>query len=276
MKYYFSLLRRETRNARMGILVSALLVLVVSQVLARYVKEWDADIVRYVGALLAQLHLVAGFLRELFCAIPTITEDAFGHLLPQPERKSLLAIVCSLLFSAFLYMISSIVLELLYEFLQTHSLQAVRQGLTAFSPQLLLLHLPVALLELLFIITLVMALQLLLHRLGQRFHLAGKVPTVVGRVFAFFCTIGLCCFWIWVANNVMLRFPWYLDVLQGTLVNTRPATYIMQNFWMSGLQVSEEGRSVWSVAVLAGMFLLTILQWVFSLILVEDHLDWEV
>ena len=276
MKYYFSLLRRETRNARMGILLSALLVLVVSQVLALYVKEWDADLVRSVGALLAQLHLVVGFLRELFRAIPTITEDAFGHLLPQSERKSLLAVVSSLLLSAVLYMISSVLLELLREFLQTHLLQAVHQGLAAFSPQLLLLHLPVALLELLFLITLVIALQLLLHRLGQRFHLAGKVPTVVGRVFAFFCTIGLCCFWIWVANNVMLRFPWYLDVLQGTLVNTRPATYIMQNFWMSGLQVSEEGRSVWSVAVLGGMFLLTILQWVFSLILVEDHLDWEV
>lgn len=284
MKYYYSLLRRRTRSARWGMILAAIAVILIGTVLlplthpSRAQELLDGTEGFLVAA--AQFVLVVAFCLELFRSLPFAWDDRFGHLLPEPERQPLLAVLLSVLFSALLYTLSAIFCAMLAEMLRIGNVTQIVHRLTENLPLYLLVFLPAALVQLFFTITLVMCLQLLFHRLGQKHTLGGRIPHSAGRLLTFLLILGLWLLCFEVAMKVISRWPLMLDVASGTV---RSSATVVEAYSFGGgdlflwsVSMTENAQTVLSVPVLAGLIVLSALQWVFAVILAEDRLDWEV
>lgn len=284
MKYYYSLLRRRTRSARWGMILAAIAVILIGTVLlpltqpSRAQELLDGTEGFLVAA--AQFVLVVAFCLELFRSLPFAWDDRFGHLLPEPERQPLLAVLLSVLFSALLYTLSAVFCAMLAELLRIGNVTQIVHRLTENLPLYLLVFLPAALVQLFFTITLVMCLQLLFHRLGQKHTLGGRIPHSAGRLLTFLLILGLWLLCFEVAMKVISRWPLMLDVASGTV---RSSAMVAEAYSFGGgdlflwsVSLTENAQTVLSVPVLAGLIVLSALQWVFAVILAEDRLDWEV
>lgn len=283
MKYYYSLLRRRTRSARWGMILAAVAVIFIGKVLLPLTQPSQAqeflDGTEGILAVCTQFVLVVAFCLELFRSLPIVLDDRFGHLLPEQERQPLLAVLLSVLFSALLYSLSAVFCAVLAELLRTGNVEPIVHSITENLPLYLSVFLPAALVQLFFAITLVMCLQLFFHRLGQKLTLGRRIPHSAGRLFTFLIVLGhwLLCFEL--AMKVAFRWPLVLDVASGIVRSSAmvvEAYNFVGNLFLWSVSLTENAQTVLSVPVLAGLIILSALQWVFAMILAEDRLDWEV
>lgn len=282
MKYYYSLLRRRTGPARWGLILGAVVLILLASILLPLLQKNEMpemnDITDAVPVFLARFVLFAAFFLELFRSVWLVFDDRFGHLLPEQERKPLLAVLVSLLASAVLYSLSALLCTILDSFFRTGQLPNKAMLWENFHYPLAS-FVPAVVVQLLFTITLVMFLQLFFRRLGQITTLGKRLPRSAANLITFLLTMGIWTLLYSFAMRLLFRWPLVLDVLNGvvsrSLVLAGNPT-VDGNLLLWPLTMTEAGQTVLSVPVLVGMILLSMLQWILSVILVEDRLDWEV
>lgn len=282
MKYYYSLLRRRTGPARWGLILGAVVLILLASILLPLLQKNEMpemnDITDAVPVFLARFVLFAAFFLELFRSVLLVFDDRFGHLLPEQERKPLLAVLVSLLASAVLYSLSALLCTILDSFFRTGQLPNKAMLWENFHYPLAS-FVPAVVVQLLFTITLVMFLQLFFRRLGQITTLGKRLPRSAANLITFLLTMGIWTLLYSFAMRLLFRWPLVLDVLNGvvsrSLVLAGNPT-VDGNLLLWPLTMTEAGQTVLSVPVLVGMILLSMLQWILSVILVEDRLDWEV
>lgn len=282
MKYYYSLLRRRTGPARWGLMLGAVVLILLASILLPLLQKNEMpemnDITDAVPVFLARFVLFAAFFLELFRSVLLVFDDRFGHLLPEQERKPLLAVLVSLLVSAALYGLCALLCTLLDSFLRTGQLPN-KAMLWEYFHYPLASFVPAVVVQLFFTITLVMFLQLFFRRLGQITTLGKRLPRSAANLITFLLTMGIWTLLYSFAMRFLFRWPLVLDVLNGvvsrSVVLAGNPTFD-GNLLLWPLTMTEAGQTVLSVPVLVGMILLSILQWILSVILVEDRLDWEV
>lgn len=283
MKYYYSLLRRRTAPARWGMMIGAIAVILMSAVLLPLVQTSELRemyaVIPTVSTTAARFVLIVAFVLELFRSVPLVMDDRFGHLLPEQERKPLLAALLSVLFSALLYSLCAVVCSFLDELLRTGAVQQSVRMLTENMRLHLLVFLPAVIVQFFFSITLVMCLQLFLRRLAQKNGLVGRVPHSAGRLLTFLVALGVWVLFYRLAMKALFRFPLVLDLPNGVIhhsVFTAEAWNFSGNLFLWPVTMTETAQTVLSVPVLLGLVVFIALQWVVAVILSEDHLDWEV